>query len=178
MEHATRPGSIGDRIKGLRRSRGLTASRLAERVGITENALRKIESGNSKEPRFSTGVRIAKALGIDPADLVAHAGLVGGAALSPAVVLASLRAVRTQIVALGVRHVDLFGSTARGEADGDSDIDLLVEPIEGKSLSLFAQAEIASIAERALNRSVDVVTRRSLAPNIAQRIEGETLRAF
>ena len=65
MEYTTR-NRIGSRIKARRRAKGLTALELARRVGITENAIRKLESGDSKEPRLSTALLLADALDVDP----------------------------------------------------------------------------------------------------------------
>lgn len=181
MEHATHPNSIGRRIKRLRESKGLTAARLAERAGITENALRKIESGDSKEPRFSTGVRIARALDIEPRALVAHSGKERydgrGLALTPA--LAHIRAKRAELEGIGVEHLAIFGSVARDEADIDSDVDVVVDAFPGAPLSLFDIANVEAIVERALNRNVDVVTRGSLqSTHFASEAEKDAVRAF
>jgi hypothetical protein len=181
MEHATRSNGIGRRIKRLRESKGLTASRLAERAGITENALRKIESGDSKEPRFSTGVRIARALDIEPHVLIAHSGQDrhDSRGLALVSVLAHIRAKRAELERVGVEHLSVFGSVARGEADIDSDVDVVVDAFPEASLSLFDIATVASIVERALNRHVDVVTRGSLrSAHFASVAEKDAVRAF
>lgn len=182
MEHATHPNAIGRRIKRLRESKGLTASRLAERAGITENALRKIESGDSKEPRFSTGVRIARALDIEPHLLVAHSGREapgGRGSLALTAVLARIRAERAELERIGVEHLSVFGSVARGEADIDSDVDVVVDAFPNISLGLFNIANVESIVERALNRNVDVVTRGSLrSTHFASEAEKDAVLAF
>jgi transcriptional regulator with XRE-family HTH domain len=56
--------TLGERIKRVRVLRGLSASELAFKAGIGENAIYKIESGLSKQPSFVAGVRIATALGV------------------------------------------------------------------------------------------------------------------
>lgn len=175
MEHAT---CLGSRIKRLRKAKGLTAARLAERVGITENALRKLESGDSKEPRFSTGVRLARALNVDAVALAAHTGTpTEGPALST--VIGRIRTAREELGYAGVEHVDVFGSVARGEADIDSDVDVLVSAAPETSLSLFDLASVGGVLERILNRNVDVVTRGSLkSSSFAETIEKEAVRAF
>jgi transcriptional regulator with XRE-family HTH domain len=61
--------TIGERLRRLRESSGLSVLALARVAGIGENAVRKIESGDSKQPSFTTGVRIAKALGVSPWEL-------------------------------------------------------------------------------------------------------------
>ena len=44
--------------------------------------------------------------------------------------LQTLREHRRELGVLGVNHVAVFGSVARGEARADSDIDLLVDLVE------------------------------------------------
>lgn len=68
----------------------------------------------------------------------------------------------------GVRRIRLFGSTARGEAGPDSDIDLLVDYQPGRGG--FAFVEFCDEIERLLGRKVDVVTERSLHPVIRDRV--------
>ena len=68
----------------------------------------------------------------------------------------------------GVRRIRVFGSTVRGQARADSDIDLLVEYQPGHGG--FAFVEFCEQIERLLGRKVDVVTERSLHPVIRARI--------
>jgi len=60
---------VGDKIKHLRDARALTQDELAGRAGITVAALSRIERNNA-EPRPTTRRKLAKALGVDPAELV------------------------------------------------------------------------------------------------------------
>lgn len=59
--------------------------------------------------------------------------------------IAALRAHETELRQLGVQHLYLFGSTARGEARPDSDIDLFFDHERGK-LGLF---QLMDVKERA-----------------------------
>ena len=68
----------------------------------------------------------------------------------------------------GVRRIRVFGSTARGEARQDSDIDLLVEYQPGHGG--FAFVEFCEQIELLLGQKVDVVTERSLHPMIRERV--------
>ena len=61
-----------------------------------------------------------------------------------------------------VRRAALFGSTARDERDNRSDIDLLVELEEGKSLLDLVGLKID--LEEAMGMDVDVVTYDSINP--------------
>jgi transcriptional regulator with XRE-family HTH domain len=60
---------VGDRIKHLRDARALTQDELAEKAGITVAALSRIERNNA-EPRPTTRRKLAKALGVDPSELL------------------------------------------------------------------------------------------------------------
>lgn len=67
----------------------------------------------------------------------------------------------------------IFGSVARGDATTKSDLDLLVEFPEGKSLLDLARLE--SELRVTLGRRVDVVTYRSLHPLIRDRALSEQI---
>jgi uncharacterized protein len=71
----------------------------------------------------------------------------------------------------GVKRAGVFGSMARGEATGDSDIDLLVE-FKG-SRSLLDLAGIKVDAEELLGKKVDVITYKSIHPLLRARILSE-----
>jgi predicted nucleotidyltransferase len=78
---------------------------------------------------------------------------------------------------LGVEHLYLFGSMARGEAREDSDVDLFFDHPQG-SIGLFQLMDIQEMAARVLGRKADITTRRSLHPLLKQRIEASALRVF
>jgi predicted transcriptional regulator/DNA-binding XRE family transcriptional regulator len=61
--------TLGQRIRHLRRSRGLTLAQLAEAVGSASSALSMIENGR-REPRLSVLQAIAAALGVGVEDLL------------------------------------------------------------------------------------------------------------
>lgn len=75
-----------------------------------------------------------------------------------------LRAARKH----GASNVRIFGSTARGEADDQSDIDLLVTMEPGRSL--LDQAALWLEIEELLGCKVDVVSERGLKPRIRERV--------
>jgi transcriptional regulator with XRE-family HTH domain len=60
---------IGDRLKHLRTRRALTQRELAERAGISTNALNRLELDKA-EPHMSTLRKLARALDVDPTKLV------------------------------------------------------------------------------------------------------------
>ncbi|HEU5252094.1 MAG TPA: nucleotidyltransferase family protein [Solirubrobacterales bacterium] len=72
----------------------------------------------------------------------------------------------------GARNVRVFGSVPRGEATSTSDLDLLVEMSEGRSL--FDLVALGDELEEALGIDV-VVTEGSLSPYLRDRILAEAV---
>jgi uncharacterized protein len=70
-----------------------------------------------------------------------------------------------------VVKVGLFGSMVRGDANDDSDIDLIVEFSKRKSLLTLVALERQ--LERVLGRKVDLLTEAALSPYLHDRIMGE-----
>lgn len=62
----------------------------------------------------------------------------------------------------------LFGSFARGEADEESDIDLLIRFAKPKSL--LGHIGITHEFEDALEKEVDLITENELSPHIKENI--------
>jgi transcriptional regulator with XRE-family HTH domain len=60
---------IGDNLKRQRIRKALTQEELARRAGLTTASVARIER-NETEPRMSTLRKLAKALEVDPAELV------------------------------------------------------------------------------------------------------------
>jgi transcriptional regulator with XRE-family HTH domain len=60
---------IGDNLKRQRIRKALTQEELARQAGLTTASVARIER-NETEPRMSTLRKLAKALDIDPAELV------------------------------------------------------------------------------------------------------------
>jgi len=74
--------SFGERLRALRTRRRLTPSGLAHAVGVTEGAIRQMESGQTKSASFAVGLRLARILGVTPEYLAT--GEDGAAAKAPA----------------------------------------------------------------------------------------------
>ena len=92
--------------------------------------------------------------------------------------LASLNAHAAAIRARGATALYLFGSTARDEAQDDSDLDLFIEYDATKKFSLLDLAGIKNFLEDTLAVAVDVTTRDSLHPRLRERIERSAIRVF
>ena len=73
----------------------------------------------------------------------------------------------------GARNVRVFGSVGRGEASSSSDLDLLVDMSEGRSL--LDLVALGDDLEDALGVVVDVVTEKSLSPYLRDRILAEAV---
>ena len=76
----------------------------------------------------------------------------------------------------GVTRAAIFGSVARGEGRPDSDVDLVVEFEDGRSL--LDQAGLRLELEELLGRVADVVTYASLHPRLRERILREQVPIY
>lgn len=89
----------------------------------------------------------------------------------------SILARRAEILAVAARHgarnIRIFGSVARGERRADSDLDLLVDLEDGRSL--LDLVAVKQDIEDLLGCPVDVLTERSISPYIRQRILKEAV---
>jgi len=78
---------------------------------------------------------------------------------------------------LGVERLYLFGSTARGDAGEDSDVDLFFDYEKGK-LGLFELMDVKDYAAGILGRKTDIMTRDSLHKMLRPQIEASAIRVF
>jgi uncharacterized protein len=91
--------------------------------------------------------------------------------------IATLKRHEAELRQLGVEHLYLFGSTARGEAAEDSDIDLFFDYERGK-LGLYEVMEVKERASAILGRKADIMTRDSLHKVLRPQIEVSALQVF
>ena len=89
-----------------------------------------------------------------------------------------LESHRTDLKALGVAHAAVFGSLARGDAGPASDVDVLVDLAEGRSLGLFELGRIQQQLEGWLGCPVDLARSDRLRPGAAREAAREAVRAF
>ncbi|MCK6530753.1 nucleotidyltransferase family protein [Myxococcota bacterium] len=90
-------------------------------------------------------------------------------------VLAILKSHESEIRALGVRSLSLFGSVSRDEARPGSDVDLLVE--FDRPIGLFGFQEVQERISSWLGCEVDLVPRDALKPFLRARVLSEAIRA-
>jgi predicted nucleotidyltransferase len=91
--------------------------------------------------------------------------------------IARLREHEAETEHLGIEHLYLFGSTARGDARPDSDVDLFFDHPEG-SVGLYELINVTGTASRILGRRADIMTRRSLHRALRDRIEASSFQVF
>jgi len=83
-----------------------------------------------------------------------------------------LHAVEAEVRALGVRRLALFGSVLRNQARIDSDVDILVEFLEGeKTYDRFLA--LVDLLEDRLEHRVELVTTEALSPFLGPHILAE-----
>jgi predicted nucleotidyltransferase len=111
----------------------------------------------------------------------------GAALLEPAVsvrsrkvseVLEILRTAAQRLRELGVEHISLFGSTARGTQGPDSDIDLLLDLDERRKIDLLDYAGIIAEIQKMVPQHVDVALRKTLKPYVARNSGRDEIHVF
>ena len=90
-------------------------------------------------------------------------------------VLARIDRAAPELRAHAVKELWLFGSAAREELNAGSDIDILVD--FAAPVTLFEFARLRRRLESLLGRSVDLVTRDALKPQLREQILREAVRA-
>ncbi|MHB8704083.1 MAG: nucleotidyltransferase family protein [Candidatus Tyrphobacter sp.] len=93
-------------------------------------------------------------------------------------VLRLLQRSEARLRHLGVLHVSVFGSTARGEATRHSDVDLMIELDRRKKLDIFDFAGIGEELRRILPFPVDYASRSGLKAHVAPSALSDEIRVF
>jgi uncharacterized protein len=136
-ERASRPGravlnlreDFQEALLAARIGAGMTQAQLAARIGTTQSAIARLESGTTK-PTVETLSRLADALGLG-FEIAPQRGPAAKRVRQGVLTLADLRARRDEIQRVTRAHcaqnVRVFGSVARGDANSTSDIDLLID---------------------------------------------------
>lgn len=88
-----------------------------------------------------------------------------------------LKAMEPNLKKAGVKHLYLFGSTARGEAGNGSDVDLSFDHDMG-AIGLFELMDIKELAAATLGTKTDMIPRRGLHPLLRKKIEASAIQLF
>lgn len=91
--------------------------------------------------------------------------------------IAKLRDHEAELKRLGVQRLYLFGSTARDEANENSDIDLFFDYQKG-ALGLFELLDVKERATAILGKRADITTRDGLHKVLRGHIEASAIRVF
>lgn len=75
-----------------------------------------------------------------------------------------------------MKRLYLFGSYAKGVADEESDIDLLIE--KGRPMSLLKLSGMRQMVQEALERSVDLVTTAGIGEDLREEIAGTEILLY
>ena len=88
-------------------------------------------------------------------------------------IVRTLKVHVADVASFGVRRLALFGSVARGEDLPNSDVDVLVA-FEGET-TFDRYFDLKFWLEDLLGRSVDLVTEKSLRPELAPEVRKDAL---
>ena len=91
-------------------------------------------------------------------------------------VIAILKEHRAELTGLGVTSLYLFGSTARGEARPDSDVDLFYD--YERPLGLIELSKISMATSDLLGCKADVMPRDCILSSIRARVEASAVAIF
>jgi uncharacterized protein len=94
------------------------------------------------------------------------------------VIIAKIRRLQPEIMALGVTRLAVFGSRARGDARADSDLDILVDATARGKQPSFDLFEAQHVIEDATGIMTQVSVRDWLKPRVAERISDDLVEVF
>lgn len=95
-------------------------------------------------------------------------------------IIQRLRNHRAELIRMGVRHLYLFGSVARGDAHSESDVDLAYDLVPARKHSLFALGEIEQEIQKILGPSnnIDMASRKDLSDHVRDSALADEIRIF
>jgi predicted nucleotidyltransferase len=93
-------------------------------------------------------------------------------------IINTLRAHEGELRRAGIRHLSLFGSVVRGNAEPGSDIDLAVEFDPAARMDLFRLTALERRLGEILGRRVDLLPEPVEKPRLRANIDRDRQRAF
>jgi predicted nucleotidyltransferase len=85
---------------------------------------------------------------------------------------------REKLRTFDVRHISVFGSTARDQATAQSDVDVLVEFDSQAHVGLFAFVRLLDYLSDVMGTRIDLATPAALRPEMRDEVLTEAVRAF
>ena len=98
-------------------------------------------------------------------------------------VIGALKLVRPVLIRQGVLHAGVFGSTARGDQNDDSDIDIVIDIDTTKVSDLVDYVRVCRLIEKAVEERcpehrVEIANRASLKSRIRPEVDRDAIYAF
>ncbi len=92
-------------------------------------------------------------------------------------ILKKLKSIKKDLTDLGINHVGLFGSYAKGDQNQTSDIDILIDfnPEKENFENFYAACELLELLFK--NQKIEIVTIGGLSPYLGPKIKQEVLYA-
>ena len=164
--------SAGSLVRDARRRAGMSQIELGRRAGVTQSVVSAYESGR-RQPSLPTLERLVRAAGLELDVAVRVAAPTRTPAAGPLGERLARSGGRVAEIAgsYGLSNVRVFGSVARSEDNGDSDVDLLVDV--GPGVGLIALARCQRDLEALLGARVDLVPAGDLKPGVAALVLAE-----
>jgi predicted nucleotidyltransferase len=93
-------------------------------------------------------------------------------------VISRLREHEPELRAAGIMSLSLFGSVARGDANSDSDVDLMADFDGAKKLSLLGAVGLENKLTDILGVKADLSQKEMLKPDVLRRATREAVLVF
>ena len=158
-------------VKAIRARLGLSQAKFAARFGFTPAAVRNWEQAR-RQPDAAARAFLTV---IDrESDAVVRAlAPAAGRKLDRERIIAIIRRHSGEIRARGVARLGLFGPAARGDANDDSVIDVVIDLEPDRKFSLVDLAGLRAFLCEALQRETKVIIREDHRPAFREAIERE-----
>jgi predicted nucleotidyltransferase len=92
--------------------------------------------------------------------------------MSAAEIFKIIQQNKTKLNQLGVQQIGLFGSQSRGDATAASDLDFLVEFVQGQK-NFDNYIDLCFLLEDIFGKKIDLLTPESLSPHLKDQILSE-----
>jgi transcriptional regulator with XRE-family HTH domain len=154
---------IGERVENIRRLRMWTQARLAQEAGVSPTTVSGIETGKIGRPHFGTLTKLARALGVAPAELLGSREPVEQQGLAP-LSLGWARETGEGEFESGLEHASLksLESLSRGLDVEQGRLQRLYgEFPEGSEQGRFIKRQIREVAGRSGSVKASAMVRRT-----------------